>query len=300
VPNRILRDWTDSFAVNELDAQEERFFVRLIMKADDYGRFHADPRLLKANLFPLLPDIRETDISRWTAACEKAGLIRCYVDAKSRRFLEIQNFQQRMRQKTASRFPAPDKPKPDSSLPDDGHTADTRPSRSGLSPVNAIKPQNDRHATVTRPLEAEAYSEAEAEATRERANASSSGNPLDDFHDPLAEMADVVAKAVGEPCVPAGDSAAPFHELAQVCVDIGATAADVADYESDYYRRKAKQGSNYPLTLQILRADLPGFVRGKRKRGEANGAATVVESTRPPVVSAPADYRRPKTQGGER
>src|SRR5688572_23742781 len=107
MPNRILRDWTDSYAVNELDAQEERFFIRLIMKADDYGRFHADPRLLKANLFPLLPDIRETDISRWTAACEKAGLLRCYVDAKSRRFLEIQNFQQRMRQKTASKFPAP-------------------------------------------------------------------------------------------------------------------------------------------------------------------------------------------------
>src|SRR5215475_9590904 len=106
VPNRILRDWTDSFAVNDLDAHEERFFVRLIMKADDFGRFHADTRLLKANLFPLLPDIRDTDISRWIAACEKAGLIRCYVDGRGRQFLEIQNFRQRTRQ-SESRFPAP-------------------------------------------------------------------------------------------------------------------------------------------------------------------------------------------------
>jgi len=106
MPNRILRDWTDSYSINELDALAERFFVRLIMKVDDFGRFHADPRLLKANLFPLLPEIRDTDISRWTAACEKSGLIRCYVDARGRQFLEIQNFRQRTRQ-SESKFPGP-------------------------------------------------------------------------------------------------------------------------------------------------------------------------------------------------
>lgn len=153
-------------------------------------------------------------------------------------------------------------------------------------------PQNDRHVTVTRPLEAEAYSEAEAEA-----GSDSSGNtPFDSFDDPLAKLAQAVAVAVGEPRVPTGDSAAPFHELAELCVDISATPVDVAEYESDYRKRKAKQGSNYPLTLKILRADLPAFVRGKRKREEANGAA-VVESARPPIVTAPANYRQPKHKG---
>ena len=119
MPNRILRDWTDSYAVNELDAHEERFFVRLIMKVDDFGRFHADVRLLKANLFPLLPETRDTDISHWLAACEKAGLLRCYVDVRGRQFLEIQNFRQRTRQMKA-KFPPLDEPQAVGRLPDDG------------------------------------------------------------------------------------------------------------------------------------------------------------------------------------
>lgn len=107
MPNRILRDWTDSFTINALDVNAERFFVRLIMKADDFGRFHADTRLLKASLFPLLPDTRESDISRWLAECEKTGLLRVYVDGRGRNYLEIANFKQRTRQ-SESKFPAPD------------------------------------------------------------------------------------------------------------------------------------------------------------------------------------------------
>lgn len=94
--NRVLRDWTDSFIINDLDANTERFFVRLIMRVDDYGRFSADERLLKSNLFPLKTDIRESDISRWLTACEKSGLITVYTVA-SKKYLEIQNFNQRLR-----------------------------------------------------------------------------------------------------------------------------------------------------------------------------------------------------------
>jgi len=47
MPNRILRDWTDSDRVNSLSAEAERLFIRLIMKADDYGRYlgGAGPRI---------------------------------------------------------------------------------------------------------------------------------------------------------------------------------------------------------------------------------------------------------------
>lgn len=106
MPTRILRDWTDSFVIDELDAKAERFFVRLIMKADDFGRFHADPRMLRSMCFPLRSDVRDTDISRWLAECEKAGLIRCYADDRGRPLLEIVNFGQR--QRTESKFPSPD------------------------------------------------------------------------------------------------------------------------------------------------------------------------------------------------
>lgn len=106
MPNRILRDWTDSFIVDELDVHAERFFVRLIMKVDDFGRFSADKRLLKSQLFPLKSDIRDTDISRCLTACEKAGLITIYTVA-SKSYLQIENFKQTLRQKT-TKYPAPD------------------------------------------------------------------------------------------------------------------------------------------------------------------------------------------------
>jgi hypothetical protein len=92
----MLRDWTDSEKVNDLSVHSERFFVRLIMKVDDYGCFSADARLLKANLFPLLLDsIREADLLRWMAECQKAGLIVLY-ESKGKKYLQINDFKQRL------------------------------------------------------------------------------------------------------------------------------------------------------------------------------------------------------------
>lgn len=105
MPTRLLRDWTDSFAVDELDVHAERFFVRLIMVVDDYGRFHADPRMLRSKCFPLKTDIRDSDITRWLAACQKTGMLCCYRDKSKRALLEVCNFKQRSR--TDSKFPAP-------------------------------------------------------------------------------------------------------------------------------------------------------------------------------------------------
>lgn len=105
MPNRILRDWTDSLRVNAVSPGAELFFVRLIMKADDFGRFHAIPSLLKASLFPLRLDAtREADISRWTAECAKAGLIVLYV-AGNRSYLEIMGYGQRVKDGQKSKFP---------------------------------------------------------------------------------------------------------------------------------------------------------------------------------------------------
>ena len=74
MPNRILRPWVDSEAVNSLTEAGEVFFIRLIMCADDYGRFYGSPQLLKSYLYPL-KDKRVADISRLIAECVKAGLI---------------------------------------------------------------------------------------------------------------------------------------------------------------------------------------------------------------------------------
>ena len=104
MPNRILRDWTDSFAVHELSADEERFFTRLLMKADDFGRFHGSPKLLKAALFPL-HSLDDQDVTKWRDKCSTEGLIDVYEDDRGRVFLEVKNFNQRTRA-TTSKYPA--------------------------------------------------------------------------------------------------------------------------------------------------------------------------------------------------
>ena len=104
--NRVLRDWTASDKVNSLSVHAERFFVRLIMKVDDYGVFYADTRLLKANLFPMLLDsIREADITRWMDECHKAGLVVLY-DNTGKRYIQIVDFRQRL-DRARSKYPQP-------------------------------------------------------------------------------------------------------------------------------------------------------------------------------------------------
>lgn len=105
MPNRILRDCTDSESVNKLSWQAEVTFYRLIMKCDDFGRYYADPILLKSYLFPR-KDIRTADISRWLSECERSGLIVCYVGADGKPYAAIRKFNQRKRI-MQSKFPEP-------------------------------------------------------------------------------------------------------------------------------------------------------------------------------------------------
>lgn len=80
MPNRYLREsYVESEHVNAVGWMGECFFTRLIVKVDDFGRIEAHPKLLRAKLFPLkLEQVRETDVSRLIAECEKAGLLRLY------------------------------------------------------------------------------------------------------------------------------------------------------------------------------------------------------------------------------
>jgi hypothetical protein len=51
-------------------------------KVDDHGLYDARLSILRTSLYPLRVDrVREADISRWIAACEKAGLIALYEHA---------------------------------------------------------------------------------------------------------------------------------------------------------------------------------------------------------------------------
>lgn len=99
MPNRMLRDWTDSEKIHQLDWHEEVLFIRLIMKADDFGRFCADPRLVSSLCFPFgKKDFGEAEVLNALNALEKAQLIMMY-KVGGKPILEILNYGQRLRQK---------------------------------------------------------------------------------------------------------------------------------------------------------------------------------------------------------
>lgn len=134
MPNRILRDWTDSEPVNALDPWAERTFTRLIMKADDDGRLRRETKVLRPLLYPLLLDsVREADLSRQLQDLEQAGLVRFY-DVGGKQYLYIVNFRQRVREGGTKHPPPPD----DGQVTVNGPPADRQP----LAYANALSLSN--------------------------------------------------------------------------------------------------------------------------------------------------------------
>ena len=106
MPYRILREGIlTSEPVDQLTVHAEVFYRRLMSVVDDFGRYDARPNVLRAGCFPLRIDkVREADISRWIAECEKAGLIALYtVDGK--KFLQY--FKTEKPRAKNSRYPEP-------------------------------------------------------------------------------------------------------------------------------------------------------------------------------------------------
>lgn len=103
--NRILRDWTTSERIDNLSFEAEVFFTRLIMKADDHGCFHANPKLLKAAIFPL-KEVSTGMISIYLKELIQNEIVTIY-KVEGREYLQIINFGQRLRT-MSSKFPLPD------------------------------------------------------------------------------------------------------------------------------------------------------------------------------------------------
>lgn len=106
MPNRILREGLlESEAIDLLDAEAERFFVRLMLRADDFGRYHANPAMLANMLFPLRRDIEPKMVENWLNQCQRAKLLRVY-QVDGRCCLEIAKFGGKPRA-LQSKFPQP-------------------------------------------------------------------------------------------------------------------------------------------------------------------------------------------------
>ena len=113
MPNRIIREGIlTSPKIAKLGWAEEVFYRRLMSLVDDYGRYFADPCLLRGHAYPRqLNKVSDSDVGKWLHSCEVAGLVRVYPAQDGERYLEIVNFGQQIRA-TKSKFPQP--PAPDS------------------------------------------------------------------------------------------------------------------------------------------------------------------------------------------
>lgn len=109
MPNRILREGIlTSPKLCKLGWGEEVFYRRLMSVVDDFGRYYAEPGLLRAACYPRqLNKVSDSDIGKWLRACEDAALVRVYPAQDGERYLEVGNFCQQVRAKK-SKFPSPD------------------------------------------------------------------------------------------------------------------------------------------------------------------------------------------------
>ncbi|MDO8431334.1 MAG: hypothetical protein Q7S58_02885 [Candidatus Binatus sp.] len=109
MPSRYLRDSIlASRTLADLSDFAERLFFRLLVVADDFGRFNSDPSIVRSVCFPLLTDaIKCTRIEKALDELIRSGIARFYL-ADSKVIGELINFTkfQQPRAKK-SKFPEP-------------------------------------------------------------------------------------------------------------------------------------------------------------------------------------------------
>ena len=109
MPNRILKESIcTSETIDSLTAEEERFFYRLLVQCDDYGRMDGRPQVIRAKCFPLKVDeITNQQVTSWLQSLVRVDLIRMY-EVDGRPYLQVTTWErhQQVRAKK-SRYPQP-------------------------------------------------------------------------------------------------------------------------------------------------------------------------------------------------
>lgn len=96
MPNRIIRDGVlDSEKIDRLNAEEERFFYRLCLVVDDFGKIRANASLIKSKCFPLKDKISADQIEKWLESLSKELVV--IYEVEDKRYLKIIDFKQRLR-----------------------------------------------------------------------------------------------------------------------------------------------------------------------------------------------------------
>jgi hypothetical protein len=149
MPTRLIREGiNDSRAVNALSEPAEVLYRRLMSIVDDYGRYEADPDLIRARCFPRQLDRWKVErVAKYLNECSteihgESPLVTVY-SVGLRKYLQINNFGQRLQAK--SKFPAPE----------DGTRKDAKMDDSQKSTVNHGEKPPSRSRSRSRISESE-------------------------------------------------------------------------------------------------------------------------------------------------
>ena len=109
MPSRIIKESiTTSESLSVVTPEAERLFWRLIVKADDYGLYYGNPRILSSMCFPLDPP-KDQKIVGWLNELVVAGMVGTYTAPEDgKQYLKLLSWDKHQQTRAKkSKFPLP-------------------------------------------------------------------------------------------------------------------------------------------------------------------------------------------------
>lgn len=108
MPNRIIKESIcTSEELASISATAEVLFYRLIVKADDYGLYFGNPKIISGTCFPLTTP-KESKVLEWLDELCRVGLVARYTGDDGKPYIKIMTFDKhQQRRATKSKFPQP-------------------------------------------------------------------------------------------------------------------------------------------------------------------------------------------------
>lgn len=146
MPSRIIKESiTTSESLAAVTPEAERLFWRLVVKADDFGLYYGNPRILASMCFPLDPP-KEQKIQSWLSELVASGMVGVYTaEEDGKKYLKLLSWDKHQQQRAKkSKFPLP-------VSFDNTRNHITGNQMQSDSPVNENGNENGKRETRTRP-----------------------------------------------------------------------------------------------------------------------------------------------------
>jgi len=110
MPNRIIKESIcTSENLNQLSPEAENLFYRLIVKADDFGCYFGNVKIIKNTCYPLKSDaIKDKKMIEWLNELIKAELIFLYNGEDGKQYIKFTKWEKHQQKRaTKPKFPLP-------------------------------------------------------------------------------------------------------------------------------------------------------------------------------------------------